>query len=514
MGNPLRPLQGIKNLDRSKKQINKNLIMNITLFIINLCISLWLISFYIDQLGTVEYGFIALATALNQYFGIITITIIGAVSRYLTIHIQRDEQTEALFTINTAFITISLLILILLPFVVLICFNIDSVLTIPQNLEEEISFLLLFSILGFFVSVLSSVFQVTLYSNNRLDLIKLIETVLTVSRTVFIILFFLCVKPSLLFVGFSNFLSALIALSISYYLSIRQIGYIKIKPRYFSLKKLKELLFMGGWSVIHQAGDLLLYNAELIIINKFIGLKEVGIYGIVLAVGNLIKGLIGSASAVMGPLMYKSFSDGNREELIALTLYYVKAFSFILAISLNLFLAFSDIILEWWVGKAFADIGILLFIKVGALLFIMPVGILFTVFRAYLKVKVPAVTAFILGSINVLVAFLLAVVFKWDLAGIALASSFAYLCQTLFSTIYGSKILKIRFSSFINPIIKSTGIFLAGFLLIRFIKSGTSDIYTTGFVVAAVFLIFIPCSIYLIFNKIERDTIIRFLRFR
>jgi O-antigen/teichoic acid export membrane protein len=101
------------------QQVPLNLLSNILLFIFNVLIWLWLIPYLIKHLGVAGYGLIPLATQVTNYVGLITVAINSAVSRYLTLNLQRKDYIKANKVFNTAFFALSVLLICLVPLIVI-----------------------------------------------------------------------------------------------------------------------------------------------------------------------------------------------------------------------------------------------------------------------------------------------------------------------------------------------------------------------------------------------------------
>lgn len=68
-----------------KKQIPKNISMNIIFFLINILIGIYLVPYYIEKLGVASYALIPLATSIISYVGLVTDSLSTSVSSVMTI---------------------------------------------------------------------------------------------------------------------------------------------------------------------------------------------------------------------------------------------------------------------------------------------------------------------------------------------------------------------------------------------------------------------------------------------
>ena len=101
------------------RQIPLNIATNLAVFIVGVCISIYMTPFYIKHFGVEGLGVIRLAFLLPMYTGLVSLVITGAVGRFLTIDLQKNAYREANQTFNTAFFSISALLVILIPLILM-----------------------------------------------------------------------------------------------------------------------------------------------------------------------------------------------------------------------------------------------------------------------------------------------------------------------------------------------------------------------------------------------------------
>jgi len=72
-------------------QLPRNLAANIAYFLVNIVIGILLVPYFIDTLGVAAYGLIPLATSITGYVAIVVQSLNTAVSRFLTVDLQRGD---------------------------------------------------------------------------------------------------------------------------------------------------------------------------------------------------------------------------------------------------------------------------------------------------------------------------------------------------------------------------------------------------------------------------------------
>ena len=98
--------------------------MNIVSFLVNVIVGLWLVPYLVKYLGKAAYGLIPLAMIFTEYINVITISINGSITRFLTVDIQNNDWKNANKTFNSAFFALLILIGIQIPIFSYITFDI------------------------------------------------------------------------------------------------------------------------------------------------------------------------------------------------------------------------------------------------------------------------------------------------------------------------------------------------------------------------------------------------------
>ena len=126
-------------------QVPKNLIANVSYFILNVISGLFLVPYFINSLGVASYALIPLVTSLTTYVIIVVQSLNTSVSRYITINIHKKEFKEANLTFNTALFGTLGIILLIFPLVVLISYYSPFIFDIPTNQTNAVRILFFWS---------------------------------------------------------------------------------------------------------------------------------------------------------------------------------------------------------------------------------------------------------------------------------------------------------------------------------------------------------------------------------
>lgn len=415
----------------------------------NIAIGIFLTPFFIETLGIAAYGIIPLATSLIGYIGLLTNSLNSAVSRHLTIDMQRSDDEQANRTFNSALFGITKLILAMVPIVLVVSFFAPSLFGVPSAHVMDATWLFVGIGLAFLIRSWSSSFSVTLYASNRLDLINIINLTNVVVQIVSIVALFAVSAPSLASIGVSYLLGAVIATAATVVMYGRMNERLSIKYGCYEGRKFREMAQMGSWIIVNDIGALLLLNIDLLVVNYLYGNAVGGEYAIAFQWVGLLRGLAGTFISILGPIILIAYADRQRERIIALSKSAVKLTGIGIALPVGLLCGFAPLVLTLWVGAEFADLAPLMIFLTSHLVINTAVMPLFQINVAFNKVRLPAIVTLVTGAGNVVLAFALAVHAGWGMYGVAAAGLITLTLKNIvFTPIYSSMVLGVPRSTF------------------------------------------------------------------
>ena len=448
-----------------KNEFSRNLISNSAYFILNILIGLLIVPFYIDTLGIAAYGIIPLATSVNSYVMIILAPLDQAISRFLTIHIQRSDATEATKVFNTSLFSIIALILIFTPIAVVIAWFVPDFFDI--SVVQKSSVFLLFVLIFFssFVQAFEKPFSALMYAFNKINLINYIAIFKLLMSTGIIVALLLTLTPSVYIIGVAYFSSAVISLVLTITLS-RKIYKIQISTADFSKRHFSEVATLTKWIIVEQIGTLILLQFSLILVNKELGTTTGGEYAIVLTFFTLLWTITSQITKVLSPIYYTYYARGLFSSIHELSRISVKSIGLLMALPVALICIFSRQLLTIWVGAEFAHLSTLLWIFTVPLTMILAFRPLNMSYAAYNKVIVPGIATVIAGIFNVILAVVLTYVFNLGEYGIAFAFIFAMILRNVvFVPWYTAKVEGVPPALFYYPAIPGFFAFVVLILL-------------------------------------------------
>ncbi len=443
-------------------QLPRNLAANITYFLASIIIGILLVPYFINTLGIAAYGIIPLATSITSYVAIVVQSLNTAVSRFLTIDLQRQDYEEANKTFNTALFGLTVVILLIVPVILMIACFAPSIFHVPKGKETDAVLLFLGVSVAFLIRSWSGNFTVQLFAYNRLDLQNLVNLTNLIIQTGLILLLFTILGPDLALIGGAYLAGALVASGVAILLAKRVCPHLRISVSSFDRGRVREICGMGWWVVINDIGALLFLQIDLIVVNLLFGAPSAGEYAIALQWVILLRAIAGVLSGVLTPTILSCYVRKQTGTLIQVTKSAVKLMGLAMALPIGLVCGLAPELLTLWVGDEFAflwPLMILLTVHLTVNFSVMP---LFSINIAHKRVRVPGIVTFLMGVGNFCLAVILPLQTEMGYYGVAAAGAIVLTLKNAFFTPwYATRVLGVgahTFTQSMLPGIAATGL--------------------------------------------------------
>jgi len=494
-----------------RKQVPRNLLINLFSFVSTLLIGLWLTPYLLKSLGIIAYGLIPLAMFFSQYVGVILNAINMSINRFLLIHLQKKEDKEANEIFNTSLIIICVFVLLQSVVMGIIIFDLTFFFTIEKSLLDDAMWLFGLTFIGFSISLFRSIFGTPLFAYNRLDILRMIDIFQNVIRVITIITLFFYDEPSLKYIGVANLLSAISAVTPTLYYFKIYTPQLKINFSFFSRKRVSELSKMSIWILVNQVGVLLLGNIDLYLVNTLLGSRSTGEYAIIGQITSLFKTLITLVAGIISPVIMIYYANNELEKLKKIVILASKGMIIIMIIPLVITISLSEDLLNLWLGSSYKYLHTI--ISFSLLFYIITIAIipLFNVTIAYNKVKLPAIIAIALGVVNIIGVYLLIKYTELGLWSIVIIKLLSEIIFSIFMVIYVSRILSMNVISLLKIPIISIIIFSINYMLIFLYKEYINMDLFSNIIILVILLVFIllPFIFLSIFSKEEKQLLMK-----
>lgn len=267
---------------------------------------------------------------------------------------------------------------------------------------------------------------------------------------------------------------------------------------------------MGWWLIVIQLGSILFLQIDLLVINKLLGNVQAGKYGIILGWSHIIRTLAIALSGSLGPLILNLYAKKEFDQMIRLTQMSNKVLSLFIGCMVSVLCIIAPALLSIWIGPEYASLKWLFMLVLLPLPINLGVLPLFSLNRAYNKLRVPGIYTVVMGACNLFLAMYLVGETSLKLYGVAVASGIVLTFKNfIFMPIYVASNMGINKLTFFKASLST--------MLLLIIAVGTSLVYFNFFVIndwfhlilhsGILFLIFAGIS-FLLLNQAERKMIL------
>ena len=392
-------------------QTRRNFYTNILTLVVNIVVGFFYTPYLTRTLGPSAYGIVPLALIINQYISVVASALTSSFTRFYSVAIQKGDVEEATKTISTSMVVILVLIASLLPVLTFIVLRVDKVFSIPAAHVPDAKLLFLYTVLSFFLSMVTSLINVTLYATNRLDLMNVIKIVRRFFKLPLIILFFVLVEVNVKYIGVTSFIieAFILVYSIHLFRSHRPEG-VTIKLSRASRTVFAALFAMAVWNLVQYVGDTALYRIDNIVVNRNWGIVESGALGAITEMGNFINQVTGVIGSLFGPLIIIAYSKNRHDDVVHLSTSQSYIVGIITAVLAGVLAGFSAPVLEYWLGPKYPiedQYRLWMVIKLSLTPFYAAGGVLSFTYRAWNRVRFPALATLVIGVMNIIALTLL-----------------------------------------------------------------------------------------------------------
>ena len=426
-----------------------NALSNYVPLTLNIVTGLFLTPFIIGHLGKYGYGIWTLTLTLVGYYGLINLGVESAVNRYVAFHKGRGDQNALNQTASTAIVmfcltgTIVAVISLTTAEVIVGFFKID-----PGQIKE---FSTLIKIVGIAIALSfpDEALKAILRGHEKYVLTNIATVTNIIVRTLAVVLLLEGGK-GLVGVGIATVLGYSTSLIFNTLNVLNNLPRLRISLKLASFSFLTELITFGGITTIIILADHLRMNIDNLVIGKFLGMGEVGVYGLAFVIIRYTISLVTSAMNVLTPRFAVLYGEQNSEAIKKLFGISSSISSF-LAFGCGLgLIAYGAPFIKLWVGEEFqASVNIIyvLFVPFTVALAQNPgIPLLYAIKKHHFF----ATVTFIEGLANFILSIIL--VKNYGIVGVALGTAIPMLIVKIFiQPIYISYVLKIKILEYVAP---------------------------------------------------------------
>ncbi len=503
---------------KKTKQLFVNLIASVVVFVIQFLISFWLSPYVVSRLGEEAYGFITLANNFTQYATLIAVSINSMSSRFISLEYNRGNKEKANQYYSSVFWMNVILSAVVLIVSSVMIYYIEHIINITPKFITDVKLVFVFSFAGLIVSFLTTCFNSAPFVTNRMDLNAYIQIATNVTRVVVILGTFMLFAPKIYFVALATVICNLIAFIIYFLIKRKHLPDLSIKRRFFSFKRIGELVKSGVWLLISDISSMFLNGMDLLLANLFISEKAMGRLSISKIIPTAVGSLLGFLSNIFAATFTKILATGDKNALAKEVRLSFKILGGFLTVPFAGVIVFGPEFFKLWLPSNVYDAAAITQVYILMLLTLINVIInaymysIHALLIAINKVKVYSIIVF--GCSIVSICSTLALVAFTDLGVYAVAgTSTAVLgvVNLVVFPLYVEKQLGLKPLAFLATIFRSHGTLIATCLLFFVVKQFISINNWIWFFVACGLCVVIGylADFLLLFNKEEQKGMIQ-----
>lgn len=346
------------------KQIRKNLVTNVLCLATNVVVGLLYTPYLVRILGVVTYGVLPLAWAINQYIIILTDSLQNSVTRFYSVSYRKGDYKQA-STYFSSTIGVSLLLMCcIIPLLCCLITPLENVLHIPEALYHSVGYLIIYTIAGLLVSLISNCVNITIYSENRLDLINYLKIIRNLAKFLINILLFIAISTDVSNVGLASLITEIMILCVSivFYQHTKH-KEIVFHQKFISFSAMKPVAKMLAWVMVISLSSVFIYKIDAILVNNYFGLYYTGVLGSMSEFCTYCICVTGLIGVLYRPMMLIAYSEGRHEDLVRIAGDGAYISGLLSSLLCGIVMGMSTPLLKIWLNEEISQYSLWLVIK-------------------------------------------------------------------------------------------------------------------------------------------------------
>lgn len=452
----------MRRIKFDKNSSTLNFISNLLAFFMTYSISFFLSPYIVGTLGSEAYGFVSLANNFTNYISLLTVALNSLASRFVSVALfnkDYDKANKYYSSVITANGVITAVLVI--PCTIFILF-LERFLVVPPELlvDVKILFALVFS--SFFITLLTSLFNVAVFVENKLYLTARHRTEGAFIRLIMTVVLFKLFPARIAFVGATSLVVELYIILWQYHYKRKFLPQMRYGRKNNDKHKVLELIKAGSWSLLSQLSGLLSSGFNLLLANLFISPEAMGAIAISITLPTIVRSIMGSVSSAFTPNLTRYYAAGEYDQMERELRKSIQMLSVIMVVPLAGLVAFGKTFFQLWQPTQDAQmLWILMIFNVASLTFSGSTASIHEIFTVTNRLKGQAIAVFISGIVNMAVTILLIQLTDLGVyAVVCIGSVIDIIRNFCFTFPYAAKCIHQKWYTFMLQSLRSFAIFL------------------------------------------------------
>ena len=397
-----------------------NFISNLIGFLFTYSISFFLSPYIVGLLGEESYGFVSLAQNFTNYISVATVALNSMASRFISIALYENDIDKAKRYYTSVIIANSIITAILVVPCTILIWKLEYIISIPTALIVDVKILFAIIFSGFFITLLTSLFSVGVFVENKLYLNAIHNIEAAVLQLILTVLLFKLFPANVIFIGITTVAVSLYRIIWQgYYLKKFQ-PFLKVDKKCFDKSRITELLKAGSWSLVGQLSYFMNSGFDLLLANEFVSSSAMGVLAISATLPAIIRSIFSSVSTSFTPDLTKLYAEHRYYEMSVEVKKSFRLMNLVLIVPLaGLTIFGADFYALWQPTQDANQLHILSTIKVFTLVFTAGLASVHEIFTIANKLKAQSLATLVSGICNIIAVLI--IVNTTDLGIIAIA---------------------------------------------------------------------------------------------
>lgn len=492
-----------------------NMAASVITYLVTFGINFVLSPYIVRTVGVEAYGFVGLANNFISYASLATVALNALSGRFITIRLyEKDIEGANKYYTSVFFANLAIGLAILLVETV-VWLRLDRLINIPPRIFWDVKLLFGALFLNCIVSTVGSVFGIATFATNKLYLSSLRSIESSLIRAAVLVFLFLFLAPRVWYLGATSLLTGVYCLLYNIHYTHVLTPELQIRPKYFNVEAVKELVSSGVWSLINRLGQILMDGLDLLITNLFIDAASMGVLSLAKTVPGIIQSIIGNMVNVFSPNFTILYAEGKKTELVNAVKQSMKIMGVLTNIPIIILVSCGEDFFRLWQPTQDArQLQILSLLTVLSLTVLGGINCVFSIFTVVNKLKVNSISVLVGGLISALITYMLVKQTNLGIYAIAGVSCIVAIIRSLIVTLpYAARCLKLKWYTFFPDVFRPFCYFLISvtvcYPFIKLLPSGT----WICFLLKAGFagIIALVTGFFVVLNSSDRAIVMRFL---
>jgi O-antigen/teichoic acid export membrane protein len=311
-------------------------------------VSLYTVRVVLETLGAEDYGIYNVVAGVVAMLGFLSNSMATASQRFFAFEIGRGdfEQLRKVFGLSLM-IYILLIALILLFAETIGLWFVDTKLVMPMNRKNAAMWVYHVSILSFVFTILASPYMAMIIAHEDMNIYAYVSIVEVALRLVLVFLLRLILIDKLLLYGV--LMCAIAFVNTMIYRIICGVKYKECRFRFFWDKGLfREVTAYTGWSLFGSLTTVVRHHAVTVLLNQFFNPIVIASRSIAMQVNAAVSSFSNNFSIAMNPQIIKSYSSGEKPEMLILMLRGAKGSYFLMYLFVLPLVLEMPLVLSLW----------------------------------------------------------------------------------------------------------------------------------------------------------------------